>query len=86
MNGKELSSWICEIATHLQSIGLELVVFTGDCGSGNWSVLSVLDKHNKLNPQALTLLGLGDYSHIVKNLINPLRDGVRFCIKSTGAI
>jgi hypothetical protein len=82
MSGKDLSAWIHEIACHLKEIGLELVVFAGDCGSGNWSVLCLLDKHNNMNPLAYNMLGLGDYSHAVKNLVNPLRDGVHFLIQS----
>ncbi len=37
-------------------------------------MLCLLDKHNKMNPLAYNMLGLGDYSHAVKNLVNPFRD------------
>ena len=71
MNGTDLKDWISKIVEHTNSVGLDVVAFSTDCGKGNWVVLLALYRSSLGNPKC-PIAG-PDYSHLVKNLLNPLR-------------
>ena len=80
MNGTTLKQWLTIIVEHTNSIGLQVVAFSADGGKGNMAVMKEL--YASKDPQAV--ISAGDYSHMVKNILNPLRyaeDG-RFCYRA----
>ena len=71
MNGTDLKDWISTIVEHTNSVGLDVVAFSTDCGKGNWVVLQALYR-GSLGNIKIPIAG-PDYSHLVNNLLNPLR-------------
>ena len=69
MNGTTLKNWLDIIVEHTNSIGLRVVAFSADGGKGNMAVMKEL--YASKDPQGL--VGAPDYSHGVKNILNPLR-------------